>query len=1095
MQTIRYNFLLIASSLILFQCTEKGGKNQDPLFQLIDPEKSGIKFSNKIIEKPDEHIFNFNYLYNGAGVAIGDINNDGLQDIYFTANRAKDKLYLNKGNFKFEDISESSGIANLSGWRSGVAMADVNADGFLDIYVCRGGFKNDPENNANLLYINNGDNTFTELASRYGIADIGFSIAACFFDYDNDNDLDLYVTNRPEKYYLNVQDVMEGKEVNSILSRDNLYRNNGDNTFTMVTEEAGITRNFAYGLSVTTGDLDQDGDQDIYVANDFVENDYYYQNQGNGTFKEMIKEVTGHVPYYSMGTDFGDINNDGWEDIFTVEMRPEDYKRSKTSMPVMSPLLFDTMDAVGMHRQYMHNSLQLNHGNGHFSDISQLAGVDRTDWSWASLICDLDNDGFRDLYVANGIKRDLYNRDAYAGLMNDLKYNNQNKSTEEIMRNLPSFKAVNYAFKNNGDLTFTKAMKEWGLNHPSQSHGAAIGDLDNDGNLDLVVNNMDEPAFVFKNSGSGMGYLRIQCKGPEKNPQGIGVKVKIMVGDQMQYAEMRTSRGYLSACEPVIHFGTADHKKIDLIKITWPDGKVEEIKDQKTGKLITIDYNNAKDPTNELEEKKEVFFSFSSDPLKPSFKHQENVFDDYRKQILLPHRLSRIGPKIAVADINGDGLEDFFIGGARQQSGAIYIQSQNASFTQLAQKSLENDRIFEDLGALFFDADADGDQDLYVVSGGSEVEEGPGYQDRLYLNDGKGNFTKSSTLPKISSSGFVVAVHDFDGDGDLDIFRGGRLVPDQYPFPPRSYLMQNQGKAVFSDVTEQMATELLKPGMVTAATWADIDGDKSSELIIAGEWMPIQAYRFENGKFSKMDQTSLGFNNTEGWWNGLVAEDLDGDGDMDLIGANLGLNYKFHATPEKPFQVYCNDFDSTGTYDIVLAKYNGDIKVPVRGKQCSQEQMPFINNKFPNYNDFAEADLEKIYGEGLQSGIKLEAKEFRTCVFINEGKGFKIHALPIQAQISTTQSILVNDFDKDGKKDILLAGNYFHPEIETTRADAGVGNLILNKTQGYSALSVLQSGLFLPYDVKDIKLIQTASGKKLLVSSNDDQLRVYDIKN
>ncbi|MBK7233251.1 MAG: VCBS repeat-containing protein [Saprospiraceae bacterium] len=1088
------NYLALFFCFFCFHCKENNQKTDALLFELIDPQKSGIKFVNKLLEYSDEHIFNFNYLYNGAGVAIGDINKDGLQDIYFTANRAKDKLYLNKGNFKFEDISESSGIAAFSGWRSGVSMADVNADGFLDIYICRGGFKYDSTKNANLLFINNGNQTFTESAAKYGIADIGFSIAACFFDYDNDNDLDLYVTNRPEQFYLNVEQVMEGKKVNNPLYSDHLYRNNGDHTFTNVTQEAGITHNFGYGLSVSTGDLDQDGDQDIYVSNDFVENDYYYENQGNGTFREVIKEVTGHVPYYAMGTDIGDINNDGWEDIFTVEMRPEDYKRSKTSMPVMSTSLFDTMDLAGIHRQFMHNCLQLNHGNGHFSDIAQLAGVDRTDWSWAALICDFDNDGFRDLYVANGIKRDLYNRDAYAGLMHDLKHNNMNKTTEEIMRNLPSFKAVNYAFRNNGDLTFTKAMKEWGLNHTSQSHGAALGDLDNDGNLDLVVNNMDDIAFVFKNNGNGKKSLRVQCNGPEKNPKGIGARVEIQYGDQKQYSEMRTSRGYLSSCEPFIHFGIGEIEKVDVIKIIWPDGKSQELKNQNVDKPIVLNYSDAGQQNISKKEQIELYFSEMNGQIIPEFRHLENDFDDYKKQILLPHRLSRMGPKISVADINADGLEDFFVGGARNQSGALYVQLSDGSFKRIIQKALDADKLYEDLGSVFFDADLDKDQDLYVVSGGSENEEGKGYQDRLYLNDGKGNFTKSNSLPKISSSGSQVAVYDFDADGDLDLFRTGRLIPDQYPFAPRSYLLENKGKGNFVDVTEKMASELLNPGMICDAIWADIDGDQKAELIIAGEWMTIQIFKFESGKFKKLNAESVGLQDSEGWWNSIQAADLDDDGDLDLVAGNLGLNYKFHASVEKPFQIYCNDFDKNGTYDIVLAKYNGDIKVPVRGKQCSQEQMPFINKKFPSYNDFADANLEQIYGEGLNSGLKLESKEFQTCIFINEAGKFKKQYLPIQSQFSTTQSIIIEDFNKDGKKDILLAGNNFHSEVETTKADAGVGNLLIQKAGSFSFTTVLESGLYLPYDVKDIQLINTPKGQRILVGSNNEVLRILKVK-
>lgn len=1089
---LKYLFLFL---VIVVSCNKKSSDGSGPLFELVSPETSGVKFENKLQEYSDEHIFNFNYLYNGAGVALGDINNDGLVDIYFSANRAKDKLYLNKGNFKFEDISDKSGISEFSGWRNGVVMEDVNSDGFLDIYVCRGGFKNEPTKNANLLFINNGDLTFTELGSRYGVADIGFSIASCFFDYDNDNDLDLYVTNRPEKFYLNIEAVMEGKKAGSILSRDNLYRNNGDNTFTMVTDEAGITNNFAYGLSVTAADLDQDGDQDLYVANDFVENDYYYENQGNGTFKEKIKEITGHVPYYAMGTDIGDINNDGWEDIFTVEMRPEDYKRSKTSMPVMSLTLFDTMDLNGIHRQYMHNCLQLNHGNGHFSEIAQLAGVDRTDWSWAALMMDLDNDGFRDLYVANGIKRDLYNRDAYSSLMYDLKNNNSNKTTEEIMRNLPSFKAVNYAFKNNGDLSFKKNMKEWGMDHTSKSHGAAFADLDNDGFLDLVVSNMDDPAFIYRNKGNQSHYLRVKCKGPDKNPRGIGAKIKIDYAQQHQYTEIRTARGYLSCSEDVAHFGLGDQKKVDKLTVIWPDGKTQELNNIKADKQIVVSYSDAQQPAPQAQDSKSGFFVNQDQMIVPPFVHKENAFDDYHAQILLPHRLSRIGPKISTGDVNKDGLEDFFVGGAKGQSGALYIQQATGGFALSSQPALDSDKGYEDLGSLFFDADGDSDLDLYVVSGGSESPEGAAYQDRLYINDGKGKLQKSSLIPKTVSSGSVVSAIDFDDDGDLDLFRGGRLIPDKYPFAPKSYLFENQGKGKFVDVTEIKAPALKDIGMVCAALWIDLDQDKNPELILAGEWMGIQVLKWNAGVLEKQNPETYGLTNTEGWWNSLTAADLDGDGDLDVIGGNLGLNYKFHASNEKPFEIYCSDFDDNGTYDIVLAKYNGDIKVPVRGKQCSQEQMPFIEKKFPSYNAFADAKLEDIYGEGLGKGIQLKAKLFESVLLTNDGGKFKISKLPAMAQFSTVQASLCTDVNKDGRPEIIVSGNFLNAEVETTRADAGVGCVMVQENNTWRALSVRESGLFLPYDVKDMKMIKGSGVNYLLVSSNNEALRLYTFNN
>ncbi|MBK9641151.1 MAG: VCBS repeat-containing protein [Saprospiraceae bacterium] len=1092
---IRLNTLIIcalvtAFAMSILSCDQKKSSSSGPLFELVDPQKSGVLFENKLFEYAEEHIFNFNYLYNGAGVGLGDINNDGLLDIYFTANRAKDKLYLNKGNFKFEDISESSGISAFSGWRSGVAMADVNGDGLLDIYVCRGGFKNEPTNNANLLFINKGNNKFSEEGSRYGIADIGFSIAASFFDYDKDNDLDLIVTNRPEKFYLNIDQVMEGKKNGSLLSRNNLYRNNGDNTFSMVTEEAGLTGGFGYGLSVTTGDLDQDGDEDIYISNDFVENDYYYQNQGNGTFKEAIKDIVRHTAYYAMGTDFGDVNNDGWEDIFNVEMRPEDYKRSKTSMPVMNAKLFDTMALNNIHMQYMHNCLQLNNGNGSFSEIAQLAGIDRTDWSWATLLCDLDNDQYKDIYVANGIKRDLYNRDAYGSLMFDLQHNNMKKTTEEIMRNLPSVKSINYTFRNNHDLTFSKVMNDWGLNQPSHSNGAAVGDLDNDGNLDLVVNNIDDPAFIYKNNGSGKNYLRVSCVGPEKNISGYGAKVKIKYGDQIQYSEVRTSRGYLSSSEAVVHFGMGDASIIDELVITWPDGKVNKMEKVKVNKTIEIKYSDATGASTQESIAVKPLFADKTALISPPFVHRENEFDDYKVQILLPHRMSRLGPFISVADVNKDGLEDFFVGGAKGQAGALYLQTTSGEFKLISTSAFEADKNYEDMSSCFFDADQDGDNDLYVVSGGSENPEGSNYQDRLYLNDGNGKFNRSvNALPKITSSGSCVVAEDFDGDGDVDIFRGGRQIPQKYPFAPRSYLLENKSGGKFSDVTETKAPDLMSPGMVTTAVFADLDKDNKKELLVAGEWMPIQIYKIDAGQYKLQASEVYGLSNTEGWWNRIVPADVDGDGDLDFVCGNLGENYKFHANAEKPFQVFCNDFDQNGSYDIVLAKYNGTDMVPVRGKQCSQEQMPFINQKYPSFNAFADAKLKDIYGEGLEKGLHLNARYFKTIIWMNNNGKFEKKELPHQAQFSTVQSAIVLDLNQDQKPDIMVAGNFFNTEVETTRADAGIGYLFFQNPDGtWKNLTCRESGVFLPYDVKDIKAIKSGNKTGVLVASNNGKL-------
>jgi len=1091
-------YILIFVFIVVYSCKRDASAPQSnegsKLFTFIDPKESGITFVNKLTEVPDEHIFNFNYLYNGAGVAIGDINNDGLQDIYFTGNRAEDKLYLNKGDFKFEDISQKSGIAAFDGWKNGVVMADVNGDGWLDIYVCRGGFKNDPKKNTNLLFINKKDGTFSEEGTRYGIGDPGFSMTASFFDFDNDNDLDLYVANRPDKFYLDIPAVMAGKKNPGLLCGDHLFRNNGDNSFSDISETAGITNNYGFGLSVTTGDLDQDGFQDIYVSNDFIENDYYYHNNGNGTFTESIKKISRHTPFYSMGTDFGDLNNDGFEEIFTVEMRPEDYKRSKTSMPVMNPKQFDTMRIVGIHEQYMHNALQLNNGNGSFSEISQYSGVDKTDWSWATLLSDFDNDGWKDIFVANGIRRDLYDRDSYGKLMYDLQHNNSKKSTEEILSNLPAAKIVNYVFQNQKNLKFKKVMNDWGIKEPSFSNGAAVADLDNDGDLDLVVNNIQDPAFVYKNN-SNQNYCRLALDGPEKNKFGIGAKITLKTPEGIQYAEVRNARGYLSSSEYIVHFGLGDQKTVNEIIVKWPDGKVSDLKEPAINKVLSVKYSESENEAKDGQGS-ELLFVDKSDVISPAFTHKENMnFNDYKVQVLLPHRLSRLGPKLSVADVNGDGKEDFFVGGAKDQSGAIYFQTENGSFSLSKQAALIADSKYEDLGSGFFDADNDGDVDLYVVSGGTESSEGANYQDRLYLNDGKGNFTKfAKNLPTIISSGSCVSFIDFDADGDLDIFRGGRTIPDKYPFPPRSYFLKNNGKGVFEDVSNIVAKEIMQLGMITSTCVTDLNGDKIPELVLAGEWMPIKIFEIKNGVFVE-SALSQQLKNTEGWWYSLSNADLDGDGDQDLLCGNLGENYKFHASVEKPFQVYGNDFDHNGSIDIVLAKYNGSNLVPVRGKQCSGEQMPFINVKFPSFNAFADAKLEDIYGKGLDSSVHYSAKLFASVALMNEGGSLKLVELPGEVQFSTAQSILSADFNADQKLDLFVAGNQYGAEVETTRADASIGAFFQGNGNGsWKFIHPSSSGVFLPYDVKDAKLIHVGGTKAVLVSVNNGNLKLLQWK-
>ena len=1096
---------VVITTLISSSCESNKGKiTPSPLFSLLNSSDTGVLFKNVLTETDTLNYFNYPYLYMGGGVSVGDINNDGLQDLFFTGNMVSDALYLNKGNMEFEDVSNWSLTSGDNRWHTGSTIVDINEDGWLDIYVCVSGKKGSLKN---ILYVNNRDGTFTEQAGSFGIADDGHSTQATFFDYDLDGDLDLYVANYPIAPF-NSSNTYYRKKMDNPLHTDSdrLYRNNGNSTFTDVTKQSGIL-NYGLSLSATIADMNGDGWPDVYVSNDFASPDYLYLNQQDGTFKEVIKESTGHTSYFGMGVDISDFNNDGYPDIIQADMTPSDNQRAKANMSSMDMNRFYNMVDLGMHYQYMQNSLQLNRGINIqgipvFSDISGMAGIAATDWSWATLFIDANNDGYKDVFISNGIRKDINNKDFFKRLQERILFT-KNISTAIKNDEMPSEKTANYIFKNNDNLNFSDKTQDWGLDHPGFSNGAAYADLDNDGDLDLVVNNIDETAYIYKNNttdNEDNNYLRFQMRGNRQNPQGIGCEVNIKSGDMQQWQYLTLTRGFQSSVEPIFHFGVGNKEFIEKVLVRWPDGKEQELVNIASNQKIVIDYQNADFITDKNKNDDKKFITING-LAGVKFKHTENAYNDFAKEVLLPHKLSRFGPGIVVGDANGDGLDDFYVGNAKGQSGALYIQHKDATFRKI-RGPWEQDVAYEDLGVIFFDADADGDQDLYVVSGGNEFEKkSEMLQDRLYINKDNEHFVKSETaLPKIFSSGSCVRPEDYDGDGDIDLFIGGRLVPGNYPLPASSYLLRNEGgrdeKIRFTDVTKAMAPDLTDLGMVTDAVWSDFNGDGVKDLIVVGEWMPLTF--LENTLNVFVDKTEKNnMNNTTGWWFSIIAEDMDGDGDDDYIAGNLGLNYKYKASEESPFNIYSGDFDNNGRRDIVLGYFQNGVEYPLRGLQCSSEQIPTIKYKFRNYNSFASATLIDVYGKrNINNALAYHAKTFASVYIENLGdKKFKTTPLPNLAQLSSINSILVDDVNKDGNKDIIVAGNLYSSEVETPRNDASVGLWLRGNGKGdFEAIPPTESGLLIQGDTKDISILNYGGKKILLAARNNDSLSVISIR-
>jgi hypothetical protein len=1053
--------------------------------ELMSSTHTGINFNNSITESETVNHIYYNQIYSGSGVAIGDLNNDGYPDIYFGGNQVGDKLYVNKGDLNFEDISKKSKISQSPGWTWGITMADVNSDGYLDIYVCRNGESMNPNDRKNKLFINNKDLTFTESASEYGIADKGFSSQAVFFDMDNDGDLDMYLVNQiPDsrlfKRYKNIP------KKRYQLYKDKVYKNDGGK-FTEVSEDIGLGDGYTYGLSVSASDLNNDGWTDLFISNDYDEPDFLYYNNGDGTFKNVILDKIKHISRFSMGTDTGDINNDGAIDLLTLDMAAEDHYRSKTNMRSMNAQEFKEMIDKGDHHQYMFNTLQLNNGSGEFSDIANIAGISKTDWSWAGLLVDLDNDGFKDIVISNGVKKDVRNNDFLTGLYEKLKTDSQDFF--DMSKLAPSNPLPNYIYKNKNGYEFENVTKKWGFDMPSFSHGLSYADLDNDGDLDIVSNNMETEASIYKNNTNG-NYLKVELEGSPKNTFGYGTKVIIYHNNKIQIEENTVTRGYFSSKEPKLFFGLGKEKTIDSMRVIWPDNKTLTYNDIDVNKTIRVKYSKASDLYVNNKTSKTVLINENAKDIGIDYIHNENEFDDFAEEVLLPHKLSNNGPFSASGDVNNDGLDDVFIGGAAGQEGVLFIQTTNGKFIKSKSKPWAVDKKSEDLGALFFDLDADGDKDLYVTSGGSEFKQGNKLlKDRVYINDGLGNFSKkNNAIPNIYESTQTVKASDIDADGDLDLFIGTRLISGKYTFPATSYILIND-KGILKKASNDVAPDLTNIGMVTDAVFSDIDKDNDEDLVIVGEWMKVKILENNAGKFKdNSDKFGDYIGKSRGLWWSITANDIDNDGDDDYIVGNLGKNNKFKASKEHPFKVYANDFDGNGTNDVVLAKYYKDGYVPMRGKECTTQQMPYVGEKFKDFHSFASSKLIDILPENkIDEGIVYEISNFKSIVLINNNGILEPMYLPIQAQTSPIKSSLIDDFNNDGFKDLLLVGNHYGVEVETVRYDAGYGSLFLGDGKNnFKFLPSSKSGIYIPKDSRFISSLKTTEEENIYLSTNNN---------
>lgn len=1094
---LSFVFLL---SFLFVSCKETTGELETKLFTRLGASETGIDFKNELTLTADLDVFRYRNYYNGGGVSIGDINNDGLPDVFLTSNMGENKLYLNKGNFQFEDITQTAGIRKTKIWSTGVSMADVNGDGLLDIYICNSGDVKGGRR-ENELYINQGDLTFQEQAEQYGLADKGFGTHAAFFDYDQDGDLDCYVLNnsfRPVSS-LGLNNIRHERDSTG---GDKLYRNDAGK-FTDVSADAGIFGSvIGFGLGVTIADVNGDTWMDMYISNDFFERDYLYINQKDGTFKDELPERMGHISNFSMGTDAADLNNDGALEIFVTDMLPETDYRLKTLIN------FDDYDVHQIklkndyYEQYMRNTLQLNKGDGTFQEVGQYAGVDATDWSWSALMADFDNDRNKEIFVTNGIERDLINQDFIDYLASEetmLATMRAGKADfKALVEKMPSTKLQNYLFKQEESLKFKNVVDEWGLGDHTFSNGAAYGDLDGDGDLDLVVNNLQEEAMVYRNNSeklAGNNYLKVSFKGPSQNSFGVGARVYAYTGEEVLMLENIPTKGFQSSMDFVLLFGLGKTAELDSLVVQWGYGKAQTLYSVKANQHLQLSIEEAKE-VSLPSVKPATPLIFSEQILSADTRHTENPFIDFNLERLVYHMLSKEGPALATGDVNGDGLEDVYLGGASGQAGRLFIQDKKGQLKEQAQKIFEKDQRFEDVRASLFDADGDGDLDLYVVSGGNEFAfDQRMLQDRLYLNN-KGSFEAcESCLPNFFSMGATVKEADYDQDGDLDLFIGGRALPGKYGLSAPSYLLENDGKGRFSNVTARVSPSLGEFGMVTDASWTDVDDDGDLDLVVVGEWSPITIFKNNGANLERLYNTP-GFDKTEGWWSSILATDLDEDGNMDFVVGNWGLNSSFSASPEAPLALYVSDFDQNQMIEQIFTRTIDGKEYPIVLRHDLVKQLPGVKKKYNSYESYAGQTVQDVFSEDeLRSAVRRQAYTLASSVIFNNGDGsYTVQPLPAEVQFSPVRSILADDFDGDGKKELLVSGNFDGTKPEEGRYDANHGLLLkVGPERTFSLVPCKETGLNLKGVVNQASIMKAASGKKWVIfARNNETVQVYE---